>query len=115
MSRVLKPQGIAVLSDPIPSPPDEGEFIDEFQRLQPDGHKQFYQKQVLIGMFDREGIELIDTFESSITGPREMDARYEILLGGTSEAILDAYSIGFEGETITFTLKVMNTLFKKRG
>ena len=98
MSRVLKPQGIAVLSDPIPSPPDEGEFIDEFQRLQPDGHKQFYQKQVLIGMFDREGIELIDTFESSITGPREMDARYEYYSAAHQRRFLTHTVLGSRGK-----------------
>ena len=43
-----------------------------------------------------------------------MDARYEVLLDGTPGAILDAYSIGVEGDRITFTLKVMNTAFKKK-
>jgi len=113
MSRVLKPQGIVVLSDPVPTPPDEGEFIDEFQRLLPDGHQQFYRKQVLDGMFDNCGFDLIDSFESSITYPREMDTKYEVLLDSTPVTMIDIYNIGVEKEKITITVKVMNTLYKK--
>jgi ubiquinone/menaquinone biosynthesis C-methylase UbiE len=114
MSRVLKAQGIVVLSDPVPFPPDEGGFIDEFQRLKPDGHKQFYRKQVLDGMFDKCGFDLVDSFESSITYPREMDTRYEVLLDSTPVTIIDIYNIGVEKGIITITVKVMNTLYKKR-
>ena len=114
MSRVLKPRGIVVLSDPVPSPPDEGGFIDEFQRLLPDGHKQFYRKQVLDGMFDHCEFDLVDSFESSITYPREMDPKYEVLLDSTPDTMIEVYNIGVGKGTISITLKVMNTLYKKR-
>jgi len=113
MSRVLKAQGIVVLSDPVPTPPDTGEFIDAFQRLKPDGHNHFCQKQELVDMFGKEGIKLVDSYESSITFPREMDERYEELLAGTPKAIRDAYCIREDGEKVEVTLNVINSLYKK--
>ena len=114
MSRVLKAEGIAVLSDPVPTPPDKGDFVDAFQRLKPDGHICFHQKQFLVDMFDREGFLLVNCFESSVTYPREMDERYKALLDGTPKAIRDAYSLVIDGDKISITVNVLNSLFKKR-
>ncbi len=114
ISRILKADGIVVLSDPVPSPPDKGGFMDDFQWLQPDGHNCFHQEQSLVDMFDRAGFELLDTFESSITATRDSNARYEALLARTAKAIRAAYRIRIEGERIRFTLKVLNNQFKKR-
>lgn len=93
ISRVLNSKGIVVLSDPVPSAPDEGEFVNEYQRLKKDGHNCFYQNQVLVDMFDKEGFELADKFDSSITSPRDMDERYEKLLDRTPKTIRNAYCI----------------------
>jgi hypothetical protein len=65
-------------------------------------------------MFDKFGFDLVDSFESSITYPREMDTRYEVLLDSTPVTIIDIYNIGVEKGIITITVKVMNTLYKKR-
>ncbi len=113
MSRVLNAKGVVVLSDPVLTPPDEGDFIDEFQRLLPDGHNCFHQKQALIDMFEKEGFVLFDSFESSVTYPRNMDERYDALLDVTPKVILDAYCIRVENEKVSTTLKVMNGLYTK--
>jgi hypothetical protein len=65
-------------------------------------------------MFDKFGFDLVDSFESSITYPRELDTRYEVLLDSTPVTIIDIYNIGVEKGIITITVKVMNTLYKKR-
>jgi len=113
MSRVLKADGIVVLSDPVPTPPDNVDFVDAFQRLRPDGHICFHPKRFLVDMFDREGFMLVDYFESSITYPREIDERYKALLGRTSKAIQDAYRIVVDGDKISITVNVLNSLFKR--
>ncbi len=115
MSRVLKPHGIVVLSDPIPSPLDEEGFIDEFQRLKPDGHMRFHPQQVLIGMFDAEGFDLVDSFESSVRFPRTVDARYEALLEGTPDSVRDAYEIEIDGDRVMITVTVVNALYARRA
>lgn len=115
MSRVLKAEGIVVLSDPVPTPPDKGDFVDTFQRLKPDGHIGFHQKQFLVDVFDREGFSLVNCFESSVTYPREMDERYKALLDRTPKAIRDAYRLVIDGDNISITVNVLNSLFKKRA
>ena len=114
LARVLDTTGFVVLSDPVPWPPDDGRFIDEFQRLQPDGHHCFHPEESLISMFDKAGFDLVDAFESSITCPRKLNAQYEALLARTSKTIRAAYRFEVEDESMTFTLKILNHLFKKR-
>ena len=113
ISRVLNTKGMVVLSDPVPSTHDDGKFIDEFQKLQPDGHHCFHPRETLVDWFSKTGFVVVDTFESSITGVRPSDARYEKLLAGTPNAIRDAYRISVKDGEITFTLKVLNSLCQK--
>ena len=114
LARVLDTTGYVVLSDPVPWSPDDGGFIDEFQRLQPDGHNCFHPEESLISMFDEAGFELVDAFESSVTCPRKSNAQYEALLARTSMTIRAAHKFKVEDEWMTFTLKILNHLFKKR-
>lgn len=113
LARVLNEQGFLVLSDPVPSPRDEGGFIETFQTLHGDGHHCFHPEESLVSLFEAAGFERKSVFKSSFRGPRTSDSQYEGLLAQTSKAIRDAYDIQIQDGRIIFTLMIMNHLFEK--
>lgn len=111
LARVLNKRGHLVLSDPVPSPPDEGGFIEAFQTLHGDGHHCFHPEKPLVQLFQAAGFERKSVFASSFRGPRISDSQYEELLAQTAKTIRDAYAIQIQDDRIFFTLRILNHLF----
>ena len=49
--RILELHGIVIISDPKIYDEDENDFIDQFQKLKPDGHVHFYREAELDKLF----------------------------------------------------------------
>jgi SAM-dependent methyltransferase len=113
MSRVLRRGGRAVISDPVPFDEDTGGFIDDFQRLKPDGHVRFHRRTDLAELFAGCGLHKAAEFHTQTAYPRPMDRRYEELLKRTPRAILERYRVQVRDAQVFVTLDVGNTLFQK--
>ena len=113
MSRVLRQDGRAIISDPVPFDKDAGGFIDDFQRLKPDGHVRFYRRTELEELFAGSGLHKAAEFRTQIAYPRAMDHRYEELLKRTPRVILEHYRVQMRDAQVFVTLDVGNTLFQK--
>jgi SAM-dependent methyltransferase len=113
MSRVLRRNGRAVVSDPVPLDADTEDFINEFQRLQPDGHVRFHRSTELDGLFARNGLRRVGGFTSQISYPRPLDSRYQALLKRTSSTVLSQYRVRVENAQISVTVDVANSAFQK--
>jgi SAM-dependent methyltransferase len=114
MSRVLRHDGRAIISDPVRFDEDTGGFIDDFQRLKPDGHVRFYRGTELEELFARFGLHKAAEFHTQIAYPRAMDRRYEELLKRTPRGILEHYQVQVRDAQVFVTLDVGNTLFQKK-
>ena len=56
LSRVTAPGGFVILSDPMTYAEDRSDFIDQFQKLKPDGHVHFYREEELDSLFEKFGL-----------------------------------------------------------
>lgn len=113
VSRVLRPGGRAVISDPVPAELDTEDFIDDFQRLKPDGHVRFHRSADLQELSARHGLRRVDGFASRVSYPRPADSRYQELLERTPRAILEQYRVRVAGAEISIAVDVANTVFEK--
>ena len=73
VSRVIKKQGALFISDPCPNDCDKDRFVDDYMRLKKDGHIKFYTKSEWVDICSKCGLELSDSFESSIRFPKKKD------------------------------------------
>jgi len=110
--RVTRPSGYFLLSDPVTLESDTENFVDRFQSLLPDGHVHFWRRREIIELFGSRGFTVEKEFFSSIRYPREMDQKYQALIGDTAGEILRDYQIGVEDNKIYITVSVMNILFR---
>lgn len=115
ISRVLEPEGLFLYSDPEPDPNDKEGFIDDFQKLIPDGHVHFYRAHEIIGIFKDAGFTVKQVAKSLIRYPREMNYAYEELFKQTPKEILDSYKTEVIQDKVFITVSVLNVLFKKGG
>lgn len=113
MSRVLRRTGCVVVSDPVPHDADTEDFIDEFQRLQPDGHVRFHRPSELEALFAAYGLQRVGGFASQISYPRPMDPRYQALLKRTPSTVLSQYRVRVVEAEVWVTTDVANTAFRK--
>ncbi len=111
--RVLKPNGLFLISDPVPVKEDNIGFINKFQRLNPDGHIRYYPKHDLIALCEKEGFYHLKSFTSSITYSRPQDLRYNDLFSSTPQHLKNAYNIEVKENQVWITVQVSNSLFGK--
>jgi len=111
--RVLRQGGRAVLSDAVCLDTDTEDFINAFQRLKPDGHVRFYRSAELMGLFNRHGLRHVGGFTTRISYPRDVDSRYEELLGRSSAPTLQSYQVRVSGSQVSVSVEVANFLFQK--
>jgi ubiquinone/menaquinone biosynthesis C-methylase UbiE len=114
MNRILRRNGRVVVSDPVPFDADTQDFIDEFQRLRPDGHMRFYRTTELDQLFAGYGLQRVGGFSSQISYPRPMDPRYQALLKRTPSSVLSEYRVRVVEGQIWVTVDVANSAFQKR-
>ncbi len=113
--RILEPNSMVIISDPVTVDEDTTGFIDRFQNLKKDGHVHFYYEKELIDMFTASGFEEVNSFYSSVSYERELNSEYHDLLTATSQAVLDKYQIDVSENKASITVKVFNIAFTKMG
>jgi len=111
--RILEPQGLCIISDPIADIRDDMDFVNQFGALRNDGHICYYGEARLIELFEKAGLRVDTKFYSTITFPREFNEYYEKLLRKTPQALLDVYQVSQVGEKVHITLQVLNICFRK--
>jgi ubiquinone/menaquinone biosynthesis C-methylase UbiE len=115
VSRVLKKSGRLFISDPRPNACDTERFVDDYMRLKKDGHIKFYTKNEWINICGKNGLELADSFDSSIRFPKKKDtaAGYEQVLAKHSKAIIESYDLTQTDTELYLTEQVNNMMFIK--
>ena len=113
INRVTENSGFFIFSDPRTDNIDESGFIDDFQKLIPDGHNHFYRENEIMALFARHNFKKEKLFYSTIRYPRDYNKDYETLFKKTDNKILDNYKINREKRKVFITVTVLNILFKK--
>jgi hypothetical protein len=113
INRVIKKGGYFVFSDPRTDDSDTSGFIDEFQKLLPDGHIHFYRENEIEELFHAYNFQRESIFYSTIQYPREYGHDYEKLLKITDRNLLENYKVRRDNKKVFITVTVLNILFKK--
>ena len=114
MSRTLRRGARFVLADPVRHEDDETDFINGFQELRRDGHVRIHRFEEFIDLASRQGFELIDWFNSSISFGRQRTQEYDELLASTPTRIRQAYALTVAEEEIRMTFRILNAAFLNR-
>jgi ubiquinone/menaquinone biosynthesis C-methylase UbiE len=91
--RVLRPTASLVVADAIRDPKDDGDFINRFQALEPDGHVRIYTANGLVDLFRAIGFKVQRQFRSTIMFTRHLNADYRDLIDGTPVSSCHSVSI----------------------
>ncbi len=115
VSRVLKSGGRLFISDPCPNECDTERFVDDYMRLKKDGHIKFYTKDEWTDICSRHGLDIVDSFDSSIRFPKKKDTAYgyEEVLRKHDKAVIESYDLAETETELFLTEQVNNILFKK--
>ncbi len=115
VSRVLKSGGMLFISDPCPNECDTERFVDDYMRLKKDGHIKFYTRDEWTDICRRQGLMVVDSFNSSIRFPKKKDTAYgyEEVLKKHDKTVIDSYNLLETDTELYLTEHVNNILFKK--
>ena len=115
VSRVLKERGLFFISDPTPNENDSRRFVDAYMQLKKDGHIKFYTKTEWMSICEEQGLQLENSFDSSIRFPKKKDTTYgfDELMKKFDQDIIAGYDLEIVGNEIYVTEKVNNLLFVK--
>lgn len=115
VNRVLKKDGLFFISDPTPNSNDTERFVDAYMQLKKDGHIKFYTLEEWKNICIKGGLELIDSFNSSIRFPKKKETAYgfDELLTKYSKEVIKGYKLEVVGNEIYVTEQVNNLLLKK--
>ena len=113
ISRVLSDKGYLFISDPTPNSIDESGFIDEYMQVKPDGHVKFYSLEEWVDMCRHEGLQLADSFKSSIRFPRKKEKAYSDIIEKHDKSVVESYDLKFVDDEVYVTEQVNNILFFK--
>ena len=115
VSRVLKSGGRLFISDPCPNECDTERFVDDYMRLKKDGHIKFYTKDEWIDICSRQGLIVVDSFDSSIRFPKKKDTAYgyEEVLRKHDKDVIDSYDLVETDTELYLTEQVNNIVFEK--
>ena len=141
VSRVLKSGGMLFISDPCPNECDKvgtlsssfevaqsrdglprceiggstERFVDDYMRLKKDGHIKFYTRDEWTDICRRQGLMVVDSFNSSIRFPKKKDTAYgyEEVLKKHDKNVIDSYDLVETDTEIYLTEQVNNIMFEK--
>jgi len=114
ISRVLKPGGLFLLSDPIPNCLDADRFVDSYMQLKDDGHNKFYTLDEFTEFATVSGMEQKNFYVTSIRFPRKMNESYVDLLQKTDNNIKKLYKIEIIDDECFIVEDILNVLFQKQ-
>lgn len=117
VSRILKAEGLFFISDPTPNDNDSERFVDAYMQLKKDGHIKFYTIDEWKDICKKCGMDLRDSFDSSIRFPKKKDTAYgfEELLNKYNQDAIASYELEIVENEIYVTERVNNLLFGKQG
>jgi len=113
IGRILRPDGMLLISDPTPDDEDEGRFVDAYMQMKDDGHVKFYKEEEFERLAEKVGLRKEKTVMTEIRFPRKMTHEYLELVENTDQKLLDLYDIKMMDDEIYITEKVMNIIFLK--
>ncbi len=115
VSRVLKKGGYFFIADPRPNEGDVNRFVDDYMQLKKDGHIKFYTKKEWEDLCKGQKMNMIDSFNSSISFPKKKDTAlgFEEVLGRHDRKIIESYDLKITEDEIYITEQVNNILFVK--
>lgn len=103
--------GRLVIADPVRDDGDDGDFINRFQALKPDGHVRFHTRDGLLALFGECGFRPWASAMTSISYRRALTPDYRALIGATPRAVLEAYGIAPQGDEVSARLDILNAAF----
>ena len=111
----MKSGGRLFISDPCPNECDSKRFVDDYMRLKKDGHIKFYTKDEWIDICSRQGLIVVDSFDSSIRFPKKKDTAYgyEEVLKKHDKDVIDSYDLVETDTELYLTEQVNNIVFEK--
>ena len=117
VSRVLKSGGMLFISDPCPNECDTERFVDDYMRLKKDGHIKFYTKDEWTAICRKQGLMVVDSFNSSIRFPKKKDTAYgyEEVLKKHDQTVIDSYNLVETDTELYLTEQVNNILFERHS
>ena len=115
VSRVLKSGGMLFISDPCPNECGTERFVDDYMRLKKDGHIKFYTRDEWADICRRQGLMVVESFNSSIRFPKKKETAYgyEEVLKKHDKTVIDSYNLLETDTELYLTEQVNNILFKK--
>ena len=109
--RALKPGGAFAVADVVRHPSDEGDFVNAFQALKPDGHVRIYSAADLVDLFRGHGFAAQAQFGSTITFSRGLNDEYRALIAATPPGVLAGYGVEGDGDQATVTFDILTLKF----
>ncbi len=116
ISRVLKPGGRLLISDPAPNDCDGDRFVDAYMQMKKDGHIRFYTKNEWIEIGKATGLAYTGGFETKIRFPkkRETAVGFNEIVNRFDGEVIRSYEVEITADEIWITERVNNLLFRKK-
>lgn len=111
INKIMKNDGILVISDAIRNDHDHEDFINKFQRLKKDGHVKMYTRDEMLSLFQKHNFTEAESFYSKITFSHELNPEYRSLLKTTSLKTKEKYSVVIGDNKVTLTFNILNIAF----
>lgn len=105
--------GRLVIADPLRDDGDDGDFINRFQALQPDGHVRIHTSDGLLALLGDCGFRPLAMATTSIAYSRPLTPDYQALIDATPAHVLDAYGITPAGDEIAARMDILNIALTK--
>jgi ubiquinone/menaquinone biosynthesis C-methylase UbiE len=113
MRRVLKNNGIVVISDSIRHEQDDEDFINRFQALKKDGHIKMYSHNELIRLFAQHQFTPLEFFDSTLNVSRGTTPEHNALLQEISQENKGRYEVTTTEKKISLMYNILNIAFRK--
>lgn len=113
VARILKGDGLFLISDPRPNVCDITRFVDDYMQLKKDGHIKFYTKDEWMQICGENHMHFVYSFDSEIRFPRKKSTAegFEEVLSRLEKSIIESYRLTQTEDEIWITEQVNNLLF----
>ena len=113
MRKVLKTEGIVVISDSIRHEQDDEDFINRFQALKRDGHIKMYSRNEMVRLFEEYKFTQLGFFDSKFRVSIGETPENTALLQEISPENQRRYEVETADNKISLTYSILNIAFRK--